>query len=491
MDPLLTVPVFNRLNGVHVHFDLLTRIGGDAVMERVFSEEATVSSWLRVEAALGRALARAGVIEDGVGDRIAEACALESIDLSRLWKESAVVGYPILPLVRMICERLPESDAAYVHYGATTQDIMDSGSVLQVLEAMRHLDDLVQVVGDQLARLVDEHRDSAMAARTHAMQAVPTTFGAKLAVFLDTLARQRGRLRDAAESARVVSLFGAGGTSAALGEQAIAVRRALADELDLVDCGVPWHVARDRLVAAGHVAAELAATCTRLGREVIDLSRLEIGEVAEADGMYRGASSTMPQKANPISSEMAVGFGVWAVTAAAGLYRAMEASHERAAGEWHVEWVAIPTTFTATAGALVSAREAVAGLRVFPERMLANLETDGGRLMAEAYMMTLAPHLGRGPAHDLVYAAVRHSREHEVPLRDALRDVVTAEVWRDVEPMLPWPQGYLGNASAICEEALGLWKASGEPINRPAHAADHGPPGQTDAPHTAPSVDKE
>jgi 3-carboxy-cis,cis-muconate cycloisomerase len=469
-----------------VRFDLLSRIGGDAAMEQAFSEEATVTSWLRVEAALGRALEAAGVTEPGVGDRIAAACTLDSVDLPRLWKESAVVGYPILPLVRMIADHLPEADAAFVHYGATTQDIMDSGLVLQVVEALHRLDVLVQEVGDGLARLVAEHRDSAMAARTHVMQAVPTTFGAKLAVFLDTLARQRARLRAATESVRVVSLFGAGGTSAALGAHAVAVREALAAELELADCGVPWHVSRDRLLEAGQAAAAIASTCTRLGREVIDLSRLEIGEVAEADGMYRGASSTMPQKANPISSEMAVGFGAWAATASSGLFRAMEAGHERAAGEWHVEWAALPTTFTATAGALAAARDIVTGLRVFPERMLANLETDGGRLMAEAYMMTLAPHLGRGPAHDLVYAAVRHSRQHDVPLRDAVRDVVTREVWRDVEPVLPWPQGYLGNAPAICAEALALWKASGDPTDRPPRPAD----GPTDPADSSTPLDR-
>ncbi|MGY2876574.1 3-carboxy-cis,cis-muconate cycloisomerase [Marmoricola sp. URHA0025 HA25] len=472
-----------------MHFDLLARIGGDPAMERVFSEERTVASWLRVEAALGRALASAGVVDIEVGERIADACVMESIDLTRLWKESAVVGYPILPLVRMICENLPEADAAHVHYGATTQDIMDSGMALQIGEALVHIDDLLGSLGDALARLVALHRESTMAARTHVMQAVPTTFGAKLAVFLDTLARQRGRLRTVTDDVRVVSLFGAGGTSAALGADAGAVRAALADELGLQDCGVPWHVARDRFVAAGHAAAEIASTCTRLGREIIDMSRLEIGEVAEEDGMYRGASSTMPQKANPISSEMAVGFGAWAATAAAGLYRAMEAGHERAAGEWHVEWAAVPATFTATAGALLSARDAIAGLRVFPERMLANLETDGGRLMAEAYMMALAPHLGRGPAHELVYAAVRHSRQEDVPLRDAVRDVVTAEVWRDVEPVLPWPQGYLGQASAICDEALKVWAASGEPTHPPGHQASQGPPhGNTGPADAAPPL---
>jgi 3-carboxy-cis,cis-muconate cycloisomerase len=392
----------------------------------------------------------------------------------------------------MICEHLPEDQAAFVHYGATTQDIMDSGLVLQVVDALRRIDQQVQEVGDGLARLVDAHRDTAMAARTHVMQAVPTTFGAKLAVFLDAFARQRDRLRTATEGVRVVSLFGAGGTSAALGRHAVAVREALADELDLADCGVPWHVSRDRLLEAGQAAAAIAATCTRLGREVTDLSRLEIGEVAEADGMYRGASSTMPQKANPISSELAVGFGTWATTVSAGLHRAMEAGHERSAGEWQLEWAAMPATLVATAGALAASRDIVSGLRVFPDRMSANLETDGGRLMAEAYMMALAPHLGRGPAHDLVYAAVRHSRENDVPLRHAVRDVVTPEVWRDVEPVLPWPDGYLGNASAICGQALALWVASGETARHPQPAGkDLDPADPSHQPPSDPPIEKE
>lgn len=460
-----------------MHFDLLSRIGGDAEIERVLSETATVSSWLRVEAALGRALAQAEIIDAGTGERIADACTLDAVDLERLWSEAGVVGYPILTLVRMICEVLPEEDAAYVHFGATTQDIMDSGLVLQVGEALDRLEELVERLGSALAAHVEAHRTSVMAARTHVMQAVPTTFGAKMAVFLDTLTRHRAGLRAAAANVRVVSLFGAGGTSAALGSHAPAVRAALAAELGLENCGVPWHVARDRLVAAGHVAAEIASTCTRLGREIIDLSRLEIGEVAEQDGLYRGASSTMPQKANPISSEMMVGFGGWAAAAASGLLRAMEHGHERAAGEWHVEWAALPATLAATAGALLNASEAVEGLRVFPDRMRANLETDGGRLMAEAYMIALAPHLGRGPAHDLVYAAVRHSRQHDAPLRDSVRDVVADDVWSEVASILPEPDGYLGSASLACDEALRLWAEGGRSPHRAGDQQDHRSPG--------------
>lgn len=473
-----------------MHFDLLARIGGDDAMRRVLSEDATIRSWLDVEAALGRALAAVGVIDTATGERIAAACVLDSIDRDRLWTEAANVGYPILPLVTMICEQLTDEDAVYVHYGATTQDIMDSGLVLQVRDAIRRLDVLVTEIADALAVLVDQHRDSVMAARTHAMQAVPTTFGAKLAVFLDTYSRHRGRLAAAARSAEVVSLFGAGGTSAALGSRALEVRAAMAAELGLDDCSVPWHVARDRILLVGQEAASVAATCVRLGREVIDLARLEIGEVGEVDGMFRGASSTMPQKANPISSEMVVGFGAWAGSASAGLLRAMEVGHERAAGEWQVEWAALPATLSAAAGALANTRDLVTGLRVFPERMAQNLEVDGGRLMAEAYMIMLTPHIGRGTAHDLVYNAVRSSREHGVPLREAVRLTVTPEVWRDVEPVLPWPQGYLGTTSAICDEALLHWKASGDPATRPVPVDREPLASITSAPatETAPAV---
>lgn len=447
-----------------MHFDLLARIGGDPVMADLLSERAAVDSWLEVEAGLARALAKAEIIDADTGERIAAACVPEAVDLHRLWAEAGNVGYPILPLVTMIGERLHDHDTSYVHYGATTQDIMDSGLVLQTRRAVEHLRDLVQELGTAVAELVEFHRDTVMPARTHAMQAVPTTFGAKMAVFLDTLVRQRHRLAVAHEQLAVVSLFGAGGTSAALADHANVVRQALAAELGLQDCGVPWHVARDRLLEVAQASSALAATCVRLGREVIDLGRLEIGEVGEADGKFRGASSTMPQKSNPISSEMAVGFGTWAAATASAMTRAMEAGHERSAGEWQAEWAALPATLAATAGALANARDLMRGLRVFPDRMRANLEVDGGRLMAEAYMIALAPHLGRVEAHDLVYEAVRRSRQQDLQIRDAVRQTVSLDVWRDVEPVLPWPQNYLGNASASCDQAVRLWRGDGHAV---------------------------
>lgn len=441
-------------------FDLLSRLGGDEPMAAVFSQERCVADWLRVEAGLGRALAAAGVIDHGTGERIAAACRPEVVDLTRLWAESANVGYPIFPLVRMIGEALDEHDAAFVHYGATTQDIMDSALAMQVRDAAGRLLELVGDVGDGLVELVERHAHTIMAGRTHAQQAVPVTFGAKLAVFLDEFTRHRARLGSARLAVSVVSLFGAGGTSAALGPAATAVRAALASRLGLADVTVPWHVARDRIGELTQATALVAASCVRLGREVVDLSRTEVGEVAEADGIYRGASSTMPQKANPISSELAVGFGVMAQVNAQAVLRALEAGHERAAGEWQVEWQAVPATLRAAAGGLHATADLVRGVRVFPERMQTNLQLDGGRLMAEAYTIALAGSMGRDKAHELVYGAVRDSRTEGSSLRAAVRARVGDVVWSAVADVLPEPAEYVGSAHRICDDALAAWRSA-------------------------------
>lgn len=452
-------------------FDLLSALGGDDAMAAIFTEDRAISDWLLVEAAFTRGLVAAGVVESSAGERIVRACVMANVDRARLWDETAVVGYPVLPLVRAICEALDPADAGWVHYGATTQDIMDSSLALQLKDAGLRLIEQTVALGNALAVLVDRYADTVMAGRTHAQQAVPTTFGAKCAVYLSEYSRHLRRLRRAAEGVAVVSSFGAGGTSAALGEAAPVVRKSMANELGLADADVPWHVARDRLTEFSGVAAQVAGSCVRFAREVIDLSRTEVGEVAEMDGMYRGASSTMPQKANPIAAEMAVGFGVMAQAGAQAMLRAMEAGHERAAGEWQIEWQAVPLLCQSAAGALRAATTIADGLRVFPARMLANLELDGGRIMAEAYMMALATQVGRDQAHELLYQAVRRSRDGDQSLRSALRDSVSAETWSVIGDALPAPSRYVGLAASVCAAARKEWataRADDNVAGRPA-----------------------
>jgi 3-carboxy-cis,cis-muconate cycloisomerase len=443
-------------------FSMLHRAFGDPVMERVFSEAATVEAWLRTEAELARSQAAVGDLDAARAEAIAAACVLANVDLGGLWQGTANVGYPILPLVRQVDARLPEEDRGSMHLGATTQDIMDTGLALQLSDAIARLDELAGALGDALADLADRHAGTVMAGRTHGQQAVPTTLGAKAAVLLRQVMRGREDLRAARARACVVSLHGAAGTSAGLGPRARDVRAGLASRLGLEAGDGPWHTARDGLAALGGVCARLAATCARLAREVIDLSRTEIAELGEAGGHHRGASSTMPQKANPIDSETVLGMAVTATALAAPLHRAMEAGHERAAGEWQVEWHVLPQLAVMTAGCLLVSERIVRGLRVDPERMAANLGLEQGRTLAEAYMLELAPRLGRERAHDLVYEAALVSRDERIELREAL-----ARVMGDGAADLPriGPQDYLGDAPRDARDAVAAWRQAFGPLS--------------------------
>jgi len=301
-----------------------------------------------------------------------------------------------------------------------------------------------------------------MPGRTHAQHAVPTTFGAHLAPLLAEVTRGRARLADAAAAAGVVSLFGAGGTSAATRSPAAsrAVRARVAELLELRNTDVSWHAARDSLVAFGQVAAALAGSCARLARNLIDLSRTEIGEIQEEAGEHRGASSTMPQKANPILAEGIIGLAATAGPLSAALFRALEVPQERAAGEWQIEWYVLPNLLNLVAGALTATDELLGGQRVNTETMRRNLDFDGGLIMAEAYMITLAPELGREDAHDLVYAAAGEVRATGVSLADA---VAARLEKRGAAATLPAggirPEDYLGEAQAMCESAMADWKS--------------------------------
>ena len=437
---------------------MLHRAFGDTAMEAIFSEEATVDGWLRTEAALARAQAQAGELEPERAESIAAACRIDNVDLSALWADTANVGYPILPLVRQLTERLPEHARGSLHYGATTQDIMDTGLSLQLVEAVDRLAVLTDDLGDALARQAQIHAHTVMAGRTHGQQAVPTTLGAKLATYLWQVVRLRRDLPALRRAIGLVSLHGAAGTSAGFGPRVDEVRATVADQLGLRTPDGPWHVTRDGLAEFAATCARAAALCARLAREVIDLSRTEIGEISESAGHHRGASSTMPQKANPIDSEVIVGLSVNATAAAGTLYRAMEAGHERSAGEWQVEWHSLPQVAVSAAGCLLVGARVVNEMSVDRERMAANLALEHGRTLAEAYMFQLAPRIGREAAHDVVYEAARESKARGLELEQALAEV----------PGGPGtitsigPEDYTGQAGEEAARAVAAWRG-GEP----------------------------
>ena len=439
-------------------FSLLTHIHGDREMAEVVSGANTVATWVKVEVALARAQARSGLFDATIADEIETQVGNVVLDIPRLWKETRVVGYPILTLLNQLIEGMTEEAAGKLHYGATTQDIMDTALALQLVRAGNLMVSRLDVLGNQLVKRINLDRYQVIAGRTHAQQATPTTLGAKWAVFLAEFTRHRGRLIRAFSDTANISLFGAAGTSAAMGVRSAQVRRYLAEELNLHYVAVPWHVARDSLAALALTLANVSASTVRMAREVVDLSRTEIGELSESRESLRGASSTMPQKANPIVSEAIIGLGVLATSSASAVLRFVEAGHERAAGEWQVEWGVLPEVLLNTSSALLLASEVLDELVVYPDRISQNLQADGGALMSESLMMCLADRIGRNHAHEIVYEAVRRSRTDAGEFVDHVRRILAVEYpGLDFTLNVDDPHSYLGETDEICKTAMDEW----------------------------------
>lgn len=435
-------------------FSLLHRVFGDAPMAAIFSEVNTIEAWLQVEAALARAQGQLEIVDTDASRAIVEACNGARIDRDELWSASRYVGYPILPLIRQVSANATPDVAANMHLGVTTQDIMDTALAMQLSKALVRLDVLTRELGNALAHAVDAHADTVMAARTHALHAVPTTLGAKLAVFLRQVLRCRETIPVVDAQVRIVSLYGAAGTGASLGKQAGVIRRMLAKDLNLEVADGPRHVARESQAALVHLCASLAAVCARLAREVIDLGRTEIGEVSESAGNGRGASSTMPQKENPVLSEATVGMAATITALSSASYRAVEAGHERSAGEWQVEWHVLPQVANLTASCVASMTEVLTGLAIDVDRMASNLRLDGGLILAEAVMFELAPSIGRGAAHSVVTEAAQLARHDGLKLEDA----ITLVLPDGVDPPRTFrPEDYLGEAPADARRAYEAW----------------------------------
>ena len=436
----------------------LVDVFADDEVTQLFSEESLVGAWLEVERALAEAQAELGIISREAAAAIGAAATPDRIELASLRERTVVVGYPILPLLEQIAHASPEA-GRYIHWGATTQDIMDTGLALILGRVLDRVEILAGALGDELAAKADAHRATVMPGRTHAQPAVPITFGAKLAVWLDELTRHVERLGAVRARVVVVQLFGAAGTSAALGPESRAVRHGVAQRLGLGTVDVPWHTARDALAEAGFVLAVTAGTCGKLAREVVELSRPEIGKVREEGGHLRGASSTMPQKANPIGSEAIVGLSLLAAQHAGALLTSMQGTHERAAGEWQAEWDALPLACAAAAGALAGARQVVAGLSFFPERMRANLDGESGVIMAEAAMMAVAGVVGRAEAHAIVSAASSTARSEGLSLQAALERTLDPAILVALPPLddVLDPDSYLGETDAIVSAAIDGW----------------------------------
>jgi 3-carboxy-cis,cis-muconate cycloisomerase len=428
---------------------------GTAAMRDIFSDTALVARYVEVEVALAKAEARAGVIPSEAAAEIAKRADAASLDVELLRKETDLVGYPILPVVHQLVRQCGEA-GRYVHWGATTQDIMDTAVVLQMRDALKIVGDDIAALRTILTDLAKKHRDTAMAGRTHLQQALPVTFGYKVAIWLAMFDRHATRLDELKPRVLVGQFAGAAGTLASLGDTGFAVQEAFCDELKL---GVPassWHVARDGFAEVINFLALVTGTLGKIALDVMIMASTEFAEVYEPFVKGRGASSTMPQKRNPISSELMLAASK-AVRQHAGLMLdAMVQDFERATGPWHAEWVAIPESFVLTAGALHQARFALGGLIIDAARMKQNLDMSKGLIVAEAVMMQMAPHIGRQQAHDIVYGACRVVNEQGGTLAEALNAMpeMTKHFDKAAIARMTDPANYVGLAPQMVDRAI-------------------------------------
>jgi len=438
---------------------------GTPAMREVFSDFSLISRYAEVEIALARAEARCGVIPAEAAEKIAKRTDVSALDFDLLRRETDLVGYPILPLVHQMVKQCGEA-GRYVHWGATTQDIMDTAVILQMRQGLKIIEKDIATLRGILADLSRRYRDTPMAGRTHLQQALPVTFGYKTAIYLAMFDRHAERLEQLKPRVLVGQFAGAAGTLASLGGNGFDIQKAFCEELGL---GIPvstWHVARDGLAEVVNFLALVTGSLGKIALDIMIMASTEFAEVLEPFVKGRGASSTMPQKRNPISSELMLAASK-AVRQHAGLMLdAMVQDFERATGPWHAEWIALPESFVLTAGALHQAKFALAGLIVDEKAMVKNLGISRGLIVAEAVMMGLAPDLGRQEAHDVVYDACQLASEKGMTLADALSTDprVSARLDRVTIERLTSPGNYLGLAPEMVDRVLAAANRDGADV---------------------------
>jgi 3-carboxy-cis,cis-muconate cycloisomerase len=431
-----------------------TLYGSDA-MRAVFDETAHSQRMLDVEAALARVQAKLGIIPADAAVAIERAARIENLQTAELAASARNVGYPVVGLVRGLSRAAGEA-GGWTHWGATTQDIMDSGTVLQVRAGLALIREELLAIVAALAAQAERHRHTVMAGRTHLQHALPVTFGLKCAIWAQPLLAHIGRLDQLRPRVEVVSFFGAAGTLASLGTQGVAVMEALAADLGLGAPAAPWHVCRDGLAEAVSYLGLVCGSLAKIATDIILLAQTEVAEVSEPYVPGRGSSSTMPQKRNPIASEYILAAARTVQALVPVMMGAMAQDHERATGPWQAEMLALPQCFVLTHGALLHTRAIAEGMVVDAARMRRNLDATGGLIVAEAVMMGLAPKLGRGEAHHVVKHACDAALAEGIPLAAALgREAsVTAVLDADAIERLVDPAAYLGSTDAFIDRVL-------------------------------------
>ncbi len=423
----------------------------ERVVAESFSDAGRLRAMLAVEAALARVQGRLGIIPREAAEAIDRVAGELNPDPAALAEGTEQAGVPVVALVAALRDAVGGSAAAHVHWGATTQDIMDTALVVQLRQVLDHLDSRLEALNERLAGLTETHRGTLMAARTHSQQALPTTFGLKTAGWLLPLVRHRQRLAELRPRLLAVQFGGAAGTLAALGERGIEVMEALARELDLAAPALSWHTQRDTLAELAGWLSLLSGSLGKLGQDVILLAQTEVGELRESGAGGRGGSSTMPQKSNPILSELLITAARLNASLLSAMHQALIAEHERATHGWQLEWLSLPQMLVNTGAALYHARFIADNLVVEAGRMRANLEASNGLLLAEAATFALAEHMPRPEAQQRVKQACREVVAGGRHLMDVLAEHTDASIdWQALKD----PARYLGATDILIDRAL-------------------------------------
>jgi 3-carboxy-cis,cis-muconate cycloisomerase len=428
-------------------------------MRQVFSDAGRVQAMLDFEAALARAEARVGLIPQAAVAPIEAACKSEFYDFAALAEAIATAGNSAIPLVKLLGKRIAGTDKdaeRFVHLGATSQDAMDSGLMLQLRQAVALLESDLAQLAEALAVQAERHADAVLPGRTWLQHATPVTLGMKIAGTLGAMTRHRQRLSELKPRLLVLQFGGAAGTLAALGEQAWPVSEALAGELGLGLPDQPWHTQRDRLVEFAALLGLIAGSLGKLGRDLSLLMQTDVGEVFEPAAAGKGGSSTMPHKRNPVGAAVLIAAATRAPGLVSTMLAAMPQEHERSLGLWHAEWECLPELCCLVSGALQQALLAVPGLEVDAARMRSNQGLTQGLVLAEAVSIALAQRIGRDAAHHLIEQCCRQAIAEQRHLRAVLGDnpEVSGQLSAVELDHLLDPAHYLGQARRWVERAV-------------------------------------
>ena len=429
---------------------------GGARLRSIFSGDGLLQRWLDAEAALAHAQARVGLIPEEAARGIERCARADRFDQRELGDEIARRVHPLVPVVEALGRAAGADAGGYVHWGATTQDIMDTASVLQLRDAAPVVDGAAAAVESALAELARAHRDTPMAGRTHGQHAVPITFGLKVAVWLDEWRRNRDRFAQCLPRVLTGQLGGAAGTLATMPEHGPEVRRLMMERLGLGDPPVAWHTARDRIAEWCAALAFLAGTCGKIAREVIALQKDEVGELAEPHETGKTGSSTMPHKRNPMLSEAVMALCQLVTGGVGQAFTGLLHEHERDMGPWQAEWRYVPDLTGAAAGCLQLTARVLSGLTVNAGRMRENLHRSAGAICSEAVMIRLGRSIGRQRAHALVHEITMDAYESGRDAGDAMRADARIRRHLDADELerLLDPANHLGHAAAMVDGVL-------------------------------------